>query len=386
MTSESSITQIDAAALAGGSTLPAGWYTEPEVLAVERREIFPYAWQYVGPAPDVAQPGQFMTANLAALPIVIARDRAGELHAMANVCQHRGAIVVSGKGACRAFKCPYHGWSYGLDGRLKSAPWMAEKPDPDHFSLPLLHVAECGPFVFAAREPADPFDRYIGHLPERLRAIGVPLESVRVREQIEYNVAANWKVLVENFSECYHCPTVHPYFASYVDLKNYEFEFDAYWFAQGGPDPRRSDPNHDDGPSIAAGLYVQLWPNVMLNVYPGEDNVSAMVVVPISHERSIVRIDFFFGDSASAADSADTVQFTDRQLREDWQIAESVQQGLASGAFRAGQLNLGVAAGRSEEGINRFQARVAAALNEPLGALREVARRPLEDAWSRLDN
>ena len=368
MTTETTSPPIDAASLAGGSTLPAAWYTEPEIFAVERREIFPRGWQYIGPAGYVAQPGQFMTADLGSLPTIVARDQGGRLHAMANVCQHRGALVASGTGTCKAFKCPYHGWCYGLDGRLKTAPWMAEKPDPELFSLPRLQVAECGPFVFAAGEMAEPFERYIGHLPERLREIGVNLDRMRARKRIEYDLAANWKVLVENFSECYHCPTVHPYFGKYVDLGSYEFEFDDYWFAQGGPDPRPSDPERDGGAQIACGLFVALWPNVMVNVYPGEDNISAMVVLPVSHERSLVHIDFYFGMDASEAGADDVVQFTDRQLREDWQIAESVQRGLSSGAFRAGQLNLGVPAGRSEQGISRFQARVHMALADRLKA------------------
>jgi phenylpropionate dioxygenase-like ring-hydroxylating dioxygenase large terminal subunit len=368
MTTETSFATVDPTALARGATLPAVWYTEPEVLALEGREIFARAWQYVGPAGYVERPRQFMTADLGPLPVLVARDEEGALHAMANVCQHRGSLVAAGKGECKAFKCPYHGWSYGLDGTLKAAPWMEEKPDPSRFSLPRLKVAEIGPFVFAARADSEPFERYLGRLPERLAGTGIDLKRMRARHRIDYDIAANWKALVENFSECYHCPSVHPYFSKYVDLKTYDFDFGEFWFAQGGPDPRRTDPDRDEGAAVACGLFVQLWPNVMMNVYPGEENISAMLVVPISHERTRVSIDFCFGAEVSEAGAEDVIRFTDRQLREDWAIAESVQRGLASGAYRDGQLNLGVPAGRSEEGIRRFQARVSAALAGPLGA------------------
>jgi len=199
-----------AEALDQGYTLPAAWYTDPARFQLEGERIFRRAWQYVGLAEDLARPGDFLTTTIGDASLVIARDEAGGLRAFANVCRHRGSqLVRDERGNRRTLQCLYHAWTYNLDGSLRAAPGMKDEPGFDKacYSLVALPAEAWGPFIFANPDPAArPLAETLGALPGLVTATGLDLGAIRRRARSTYEIAANWKVVVDNYLECYHCP------------------------------------------------------------------------------------------------------------------------------------------------------------------------------------
>jgi len=355
--------------------LPSGWYSDPAVFELEHSEIIMRAWQYAGPAGMVSKPGRFMTTQIANLPVLISRDEGGELHAMANVCQHRGSVVMNGDGQCKEFKCPYHGWTYDLDGTLVSWRGHEGEVDPKKLSLPKLKVAEWGPFIFVAPETMEEsIDYFFDPLPERLRDTGLNWDSLRLWDRRTWELEANWKVVTENYIECYHCGHVHPDYGKYVDMDNYSWELGRFYEAQSGPPHpaalKEGYLSPDD--AIKYGLFVHVWPNLHIQVYPGDaHNISILQIMPVGPERTITMLDSYYGHDASEDEMTRITEFFAVQLEEDWDVCPRVQRGLTSGAYQAGdstneqsrgRLNIGAHPARTEDPIPQFHRLIYEAL------------------------
>src|SRR5436190_3658101 len=204
------------------------WYSAEDVLRLERERIFARSWQYAGRAEEVAAPGSFLAADAGGIPILVARDREGTLRAFLNVCRHRGTTLAEGAGRRETIQCPYHAWTYDLDGSLRSAPRLDElssdELDETELSLAPAAVDTWGPFLFVNPDArADPLADTLGELPSQLDPAGLQFHS---RERFE--LEANWKVAIENFLECYHCPTAHPAFAAEVDVRPEHYVLDEH--------------------------------------------------------------------------------------------------------------------------------------------------------------
>jgi phenylpropionate dioxygenase-like ring-hydroxylating dioxygenase large terminal subunit len=196
--------------LAEAETLPPFCYSSDAFFRREVEQIFMKAWNFIGRADRLARPGDFFTLDFVGVPIVVVRDKDGELRAFANSCRHRGSIVAVGEGNCRAFKCPYHSWAYGLDGRLLSAPEIDKSLGFDFadYGLTPIRLESWGGFIFFNFDAAAaPLSHWLGDLPERLASYRYE-DMVCVRRK-EYLLECNWKVYVENAMEAYHVPTVH---------------------------------------------------------------------------------------------------------------------------------------------------------------------------------
>src|ERR687891_317867 len=201
------------ATLDGTRTLPWACYADPAVLQLERERIFRTSWQYVGHAGDVPEPGSFAATRVGDVPVVVVRDYEGELRAFLNVCRHRGSIVCSGSGRRATLQCPYHAWTYGLDGQLLAAPRSEREGGIDREELGLvpLRLETWGPFLFVCPdEGAEPLSDLLEDVPERIAESGIDVDGLRFLQRSESEHAANWKICAENFLECYHCPTAHP--------------------------------------------------------------------------------------------------------------------------------------------------------------------------------
>ena len=359
-----------AQALAQGYTLPASWYTDPDVLALEHERIFRRSWQYVGRADQVAKAGDYFSCRAGDVPLVVLRDREGALRAFVNVCRHRAHEVVQGAGTRSSLQCPYHAWTYGLDGSLRAAPRSEEEPGFDKSELGLLpaQVDTWGPFVFANPDPdAPPLAETLGELPAIVASGGVDLGALRFRERSAWEVAANWKVVVENFLECYHCPVAHPSFSRVVDVDPdaYRLEVHGRFVSQFGP--VRAGAVEGNGKQLpyeprgeaAEGQFHFLWPNFGLNIMPGRANVSAGPVLPAGPERTARFLDYFFAEDVPEEVAAAMISFDDEVGREDAVLVESVQRGLRSGMVERGRLLR-----PSERLIEHFQALVHRALVE----------------------
>lgn len=345
-------------ALEQGFTLPASWYTDPLVFAREKARIFRRNWQYVGLVEQVATPGAFFTCTLGDVPLIILRDEEGVLRALVNVCRHRGAeVVLQACGQRTSLQCHYHAWTYNLRGELHSAPGMKyeEGFDKSQFTLQSAQITAWGPFLFVTLDKnAPPLNSVLGELPDLLLATGVNLAGLKHRVRQTYEVQANWKIVVDNYLECYHCPVAHPGFSALIDTNNYTVSEYAYFSTQGGPQKAnaRSDkaPKFNKSGVVTDGFFAYLWPNFTLNLYPGPGSLSLNLFLPLSVDKTLAIFDYLFDDAVSQSDQEQFDQFIDQVQREDIVLCESVQRGLNSGYFEQGKLML-----HHEKALRHFQ-------------------------------
>lgn len=347
-----------ASSLDSGYTLPAEWYTRPDILDLERKRIFRRTWQYAGLTEHAAQPGDFFTYHTANVPIVVVRDDAGALRAFVNVCRHRGSqLVLDECGSRKTLQCHYHAWTYNLDGSLRAAPGAKGEPgfDPQRFPLVPIQVDTWGPFIFVNPDSAaPPLAEVLGDLPRLVDATGLRLGAIKRRVRREYDIAANWKVVVDNYLECYHCPVAHPSFSNLIDLDEYHVTGYEYFSTQSGPlkNAGRSDRDkpYDVSQGVHDGFYAFLWPNFTLNIYPGPGNVSLNLFLPLDEHRTRAVYEYCFVDAVSDDQAQDFVKFIDQVQEEDIVLCESVQRGLASEFFEQGKLML-----TRESALQHFQ-------------------------------
>jgi choline monooxygenase len=351
-------------ALARGRTLPAEWYTDAKLFDREKGRIFAASWNYVGRVEQVANPGDFLTGRIGEVPVIIVRDAAGNLCAYANVCRHRGSEVVLEKsGNRRTLQCHYHAWTWGLDGALRAAPHCQDQPgfNKVDFALAPLAIETFGPFIFINPGPVSrSLAATLGQLPAIIRSSGADINALNFRERREYAIQANWKVVVENFLECYHCAVSHPGFADLIDLDRYQIIAYDRCSVQRGPLKASSRARLKESYGAGQGqegIYTYVWPNFMLNVYPGAGNASTNLILPIDEHHCLAVYEFFFARSMPEEEQRAMVDFIDQVQREDIIIVESVQRGMRSGFYKQGQLILS-----RENGIQHFQAMVFSAL------------------------
>ncbi|MGZ4412975.1 MAG: aromatic ring-hydroxylating oxygenase subunit alpha [Gaiellaceae bacterium] len=337
-------------------TLPYSWYTDPEILRREQERIFASAWQYVGHTGQLAEPGYFAT-EVAGTPVVVTRDRDGVLRGFVNVCRHRGHVVAEGEQSRETLQCPYHAWTYGLDGRLRAAPRSEEEPDfpQDELGLVPVVVDTWGPFLFANAGPnPEPLVDALGSLPAQVAELGLDVGSLVHHSRWEAEVEANWKIVSENFLECYHCQVAHPAFSELIDVSPgaYVLSADGRLSTQHGP-PRTVSFTDE----LPRSQFHFLWPNLGINIFPGHPNFSIGPFVPLTPDRTYRFLDYFFGADVEPAWIDELIAFDNQVGQEDVALVVGVQRGVASGAIEQGVLM-----SHSEQLIAHFQALTAAAL------------------------
>jgi choline monooxygenase len=348
-----------------GLTLPASWYSEPDVFRLEQERIFRRTWQYAGVTANAAEPGAFFTCEAGDVPIVVVRGRDGELRAFLNVCRHRGHEVASGCGRRETLQCPYHAWTYDLDGSLRKAPRSDREPgfDPADWSLVPARVETWGPLVFVNADlDAAPLDETLGDLPSRLSRDGLDPAELEYRGRSrELTIEANWKIVVENFLECYHCPVAHKSFGRLVDV-----DPDAYVLTPGRwtssqyaprPETRGDGLPYVPVGDLDASQFHWIWPNWTFNTLPGPRHLRLLVFRPVDPDRTATFVDGFFEPGTSDDVIEEITEFGAVVGREDVELVESVHRGLRSGAVEHGRLLLD-----SEHLLQHFQLLVHDAL------------------------
>jgi phenylpropionate dioxygenase-like ring-hydroxylating dioxygenase large terminal subunit len=354
-------------ALDDGWTLPAAWYSDPAVLAHERERVFSSTWQYAGWTDQVSEPGSFFASVAGHIPVAIVRGRDGELRGFVNVCRHRGHAVVEGSGCRETLQCPYHAWTYGLDGVLRKAPRSEREPGFDPSGLSLLPVAvdTWGPFVFVNPDPeASSLGDALGDLPSHVAASGVDLDRIRFHSHHEWQQEVNWKVALENYLECYHCPVAHPGFSKLIDVDpdSYRLSVGPMSASQLGPvrqsalDGRGKLP-YDPNGEVRQSQYHFLFPNTTINIAPGPQNVSIERWVPVGPRATVEVTDYFFDPDESDERIHEVLEFDSQVAEEDVALVLSVQRGLDSGQVPQGRLMR-----ESEKLIADFQRRLYDAL------------------------
>ena len=334
--------------MAATRTLPWSWYSDPDVLRRERERIFRCSWHYAGHAGEVAQPGDFVTALAGDVPLVVVRGEDDALRGFVNVCRHRGHEDATGSGRRRTLQCRYHAWTYALDGSLRSAPRSGEQDAFDRSELSLVpaSVAEWGPLVFVSPDPEAPLAEVLGDVPARL---GADLPELRFHSRVEYDVRANWKVVVENYLECYHCPVAHPGFSAVVDVDPAAYRLEAGDWTSSQLGPARNGEGE--------GHFHFVWPATRLNVFPGPPNLSVGTAWPDGSERTRGYFDYFFAAGVPDDDAAELIAFDAQVGAEDRELVESVQRGVGSGIVEDGRL-----LPESERLVAHFQGLVRRAL------------------------
>jgi Rieske 2Fe-2S family protein len=366
-------------------TLPGRDYVDAEVYEADRRRIFHAVWSCIGREEEVAEPGDFLTAELAGESILVTRTEGGELRAHFNVCRHRGTRLADGCGHVRkVIRCPYHAWTYDLEGNLLGTPNVHESEGLDKRDYPLwtISLETWAGFIFVnlsddppalrewlASDPDDPlwFDKY-------------RVEDLRIGRGISYDVAANWKIVIENFNECLHCPTVHPELVQLVPIfrKGEVEERDGWWgnslgdgvgsFTTTGASGLPTLPGID-ATDVHTYYGFQLFPNLLLNFMP--DSVMYYLLLPRGRERTTVISNYLFSpETIDEVDGFDgkagrIVDFWDLVSRQDWEVCEREQTGVGSMAYARG-------------GVYPFQDRLLRSFNDRY----ERLRGPVEPAAS----
>ncbi len=350
---EDLVAQFDATApLERAWTIPGSWYTDPRIAALERRTVWGRTWQLVGRSAQVAEPGQYVTAEVAGEPIVVVRGADQMLRAFFNVCRHHAAAVMTAPcGKADRLRCPYHGWTYDLAGKLRGVPELDGVLDFDKEQMGLvpLAVAQWEHFVFVHLDP-DPISlgSYLGELVGQISPLA--LGTLQFCERREYTLACNWKVFVDNYLDGgYHVPHLHKGLSSILDYTDYTIESFERFCLQSSP--ITSDRGEAMTASVRKGraLYYWMYPNLMLNWYEGY--LDTNLVIPLGIDRTKVVFDFYFDDVGpdQAARNRQSMDVSERIQDEDHAICESVQRGLGSRAYRAGRLSV-----RREAGENLF--------------------------------
>lgn len=346
------------------SSVPAPFYNDAGVFAQEKEKIFFHHWQVVGHRDQLSKPGDFFTTDLMGEPLLLVRGGAGELRGFYNVCRHRAGPPAEGCGSRKLFRCAYHGWTYGLDGSLISAPEVEGVQDfkPEEFALVPVRSEEWSNLILVNLDPnASPLREGLGELP--LQAARFGFEGMKLFERRTYDMNCNWKTYIDNYLEGYHLPSVHPGLNRELDYDAYSVEaypghvrqFSPIRGAQpGDATPRRYQEARED----LTTDYFWIFPNWMLNCYP--DNISLNIVLPLGTERSLAIFEWYVPEERLNTQAVhDSVRFSDNIQVEDIAICETVQKNLRSRSYQRGRYSV-----KREKGVHAFHRMYAAAMNK----------------------
>jgi ferredoxin-NADP reductase/phenylpropionate dioxygenase-like ring-hydroxylating dioxygenase large terminal subunit len=329
------------AALDRGESLPAHWYTDPAITEAEIVNIFRKTWNYIGPLSRLRNLGDYITGYAGEVPVVVLRNEAG-LAGFINVCRHRRHEVMKGHGNAKIMQCGYHAWTYDLGGRLKGAPRSAVEPNFRLENFPLLPIrAEAlGPFVFVNLDhEAAPVSAYYGAVLDTIKESGVDLDTLELYEREDWQSQSNWKTMLENYLECYHCAVAHPSFSAAIDVRQENYNLTAHgWFSSqlgqvrpSALEGRSQVKIYDVAGEVAQSQYHLLWPNMTININPGFPNLSIDVWVPDGPNMTKGFSEQYFAPGVTEEFARDLIAFNKEVGAEDDLLTNSVQRGLLGG-------------------------------------------------------
>ena len=323
-------------------SLPARSYVEPGYVDLERDTIFYKSWQYVCYAEQLQQPGDYIAFTIQERPLLAVRDQAGVLRAFYNVCRHRGHELLTGSGQTKSIVCPYHAWSYHLNGQLYAArkAETIENFNIDEVCLMPVQVEEFCNMIFVNLDPAaEALAVQAGALAQEIQQYAPDLAQLTHAHRLTYHIKANWKSIVDNFLECYHCPVAHKDFVSLVDMDTYKVTTYGIYSSHMASAGTRENSAYDVAAAAVQDHAVWwLWPNLALLRYPGEGNFMVWHFIPIDEETTLEHFDFFFLHDTPTAQQWAAIEYIDKILqKEDIDIVESVQRGMKTPAYEQGR-------------------------------------------------
>lgn len=338
-------------------SLPSAAYVDADAFAKEKASIFTREWFCAGRTEELPAAGDHRVLDIAGESILVVRGADGALHAHYNVCRHRGARLCDSANDARwglsldagvigksLIRCPYHSWTYGLDGALKAAPYLEDQPgfDKSQFSLYPVGVQTWGGFFFLNLSPgtAPDFEACLSEPSRRLA--NYPLADLRTARTLRYELAANWKIILENYNECYHCPPVHPELCAIVPAFRERGGIDLDWeagiahkpgavtYTASGQTSRAPFPGLSEEEKVRHKGEL-IYPNLMFSV--SCDHAAAFILWPVAADRTVVECRFLFHPDEMQKpdfDGSDAIDFWDLVNRQDWAVCERVQSGVSA--------------------------------------------------------
>ena len=355
-------------------TLPARYYYDADVYEREKAAIFYRNWWYAGHISQLVEAGSYFTVNIHQQSVFVVREKSGGLRGFYNVCQHRGHELLKGTGKTANIVCPYHAWTYGHDGALIAArnTQRLKGFNKCDFSLKSVRVEEFCGLIFVNLDPdAVSLKSQSDELEDEIRRYCPQVDELVFAQRDTYDVACNWKTMVDNFLECYHCHVAHKDFVDLVDMSSYRTKTHGIYSAQISGAVRSTENsafNFEKGEVDFGYAGWFLWPNLTIWIYPGDANISVLQMTPAGIERTIEFQDWFLPKPEPGRQHRDAMAYQKDVLQpEDVALCESVQRGLKSKGYNQGRFIVDDELSElSEHAVHHFQSLVMEALQVPM--------------------
>ncbi|WP_394807641.1 aromatic ring-hydroxylating dioxygenase subunit alpha [Nitrosomonas sp.] len=348
-------------------TLASEYYTSPVIYENELEVIFANSWNFGCHLSQVNEPGKYIRCKVGDEEIVITRDKENKLHSYYNVCRHRAHTLIQNDfGKVNFITCPYHAWTYNLDGTARTVRNCenVEGFCKEEFSLEEARVEELAGFVWVnLNADAEPLIKQAPDLEAKLLEHCPDIHNLKFAHRETWDIKANWKTAIDNFSECYHCATAHPGFVDLVSMPDYTVTTHGIWNAHVSPVPE--NPNGPLKVAAAVGkrleyVAIYLWPNMTMWIMPGAGNIGLLYMLPTGPETTRENMDFYFLDEKPTEEEMASIEYLREVLQpEDVDLCEKVQKGLKSRSYDIGRLLVDhKRSGISEHAVHHFQSLV----------------------------
>ncbi|MEP1207678.1 MAG: ring-hydroxylating oxygenase subunit alpha [Rhizobiaceae bacterium] len=354
-------------------SLRAEAYVDPRWFDLDQQAIVSRSWQWVCHVEKLRAPGSYIAVQIAGQPIAVVRDQQGALRAFYNVCKHRAHELLSGEGNTSRILCPYHAWVYRLDGRLARAPHTEnlEDFDTDAICLDQVQVEEFCGFIFVNLDrDAESLSAQSKDLETEIRHWAPDIDQLTFGHRLSYEIESNWKNVVDNFLECYHCPTAHKDFCELVDMDTYKvttYGIYSSHMADAGNSPNAA---YDvSNATVRTHAVWWLWPTTCLMRYPGRSSMIVLNIIPAGPGKTLETYDFYLETPEPDATELEAIRYLDEVLQvEDINLVESVQRGMNTPAFNQGRIvHDPEGSGKSEHAVHHFHGLVLDAYREAAG-------------------
>jgi len=355
-------------------SLPSRFYIEPGCMEFEKRAIFQRSWQFVCHMEKLAEPGSYIAFDIQGQSVFAVRDGDGVLRAFYNVCRHRAHELLSGTGRTKIITCPYHAWAYRLDGRLHAVrrEEHIENFDKADFCLMPVRIEEFCNLVFVNLDAdAQSLKEQSGGLEAEILSYAPDIAHLTHAHRLTYRIKANWKAVVDNFLECYHCPVAHKDFCSLVEMDTYKVTTHGIYSSHMAKAGRSENSAYSvSDASVQEHAVWWLWPNMTLMRYPGAGNFMVWQFIPAGPEETYEIFDFFFENPEPSDTEMEAIRYIDEVLQqEDIGLCESVQRGMRTPAFERGRYMADPAgSGMSEHAVHHFHGLVLQAYEAMAGS------------------
>jgi carnitine monooxygenase subunit len=341
-------------------SLRAEAYVEPGWHKVDVDQILAKSWQWVCHVEKLREHGSYVAVDIGGRPIAVVRDKQNRLRAFYNVCKHRAHQLLSGEGKTRLIVCPYHAWTYTLEGGLHRAPHTENLKDFNSGDICLgqVQVEEFCGFIFVNLDNKAVSLRYqSGDLETEIRHWAPDIDKLTFGHRLTYDIKSNWKNVVDNFLECYHCPTAHRDFCTLVDMSTYKVKTHGIYSSHMADAGKSANSAYDvSNATVKTHAVWWLWPNTCLMRYPGRSSFIVLNIIPAGPDRTLETYDFFLESPEPNEAELQTIKYLDEVLQvEDIAIVESVQKGMNTPAFTQGRIvNDPAGSGKSEHALHHF--------------------------------